>query len=158
MAAFSVRCRHSMRPLAVGWWGVILQRWIPHIFARLWKTDSNWRPWLVMIVCGQPKRDIHPERRAHAAISAVMSGIGKASGQRVKSSTAVIQYWNPAEDSRGPTRSMWMCRKRAGGREKLPTGLVVWWETLERWQGRQARAQVWQSSEWLATWSVGRWA
>jgi hypothetical protein len=54
--------------------------------------DSNWRPWSVVIVCGQPKRDIQPESGARDTVSAVMSGIGKASSQRVKRSTAVRQY------------------------------------------------------------------
>jgi hypothetical protein len=107
MAAFSVRCNLSPTPLAAGCWGVVLVRCIPHSFARLWKScDSNWRPWLVVIVCGQPKRDMQPECRARDTVSAVMSGMGKASGQRVKRSRAVRQYWNPAEDGSGPTRSM----------------------------------------------------
>jgi len=71
---------------------------MPHIFARLWnRCDSNCRPWFVVMVCGQPKRDIQPDRRARDTVSAVMSGIGKASGQHVKQSVAVRQYWNPAE-------------------------------------------------------------
>ena len=124
MAAFSVWCRRSTRPLAAGWWGVVLQRWIPHIFAWLWKSwDSNWRPWSAVIVCGQPKWDIHPENRARDTVSAVMSGMGKASGQHVKQSTVVRQYWKPAEGGTGPTRLIWMCKKWAGGRGKLPTGV-----------------------------------
>ena len=39
--------------------------------------------------CGYPKRAIQPESRARD--TAVMSGMGKASGQRVKRSTAVRQ-------------------------------------------------------------------
>jgi len=42
--------------------------------------------------CGKPKRDFQPESRARDTVSAVMSGIGKASDQRVKGSTAVRQY------------------------------------------------------------------
>jgi hypothetical protein len=88
-----------------------------------------------VLVCGQPKRDIQPGSRAHHAVSAVMLGIGKASCQRVKRSTVVRQYRNPVKDGRGPTVSMWMCRKPAGGRGKSPNGVMVWRETLERWQG-----------------------
>jgi hypothetical protein len=40
---------------------------------------------------------------------------------------------------------MWTCRKWAAGGVKSPTGETVWWETLNRWQDWQARAQVWQS-------------
>jgi hypothetical protein len=54
--------------------------------------------------------------------SAVMSGIGKATGQRMKQSTTVRQYSNPAEDGTGLTRSMCICTKQAGGRGKLPNG------------------------------------
>ena len=126
--------------------GVVLLRWMPHIFARLWKRcDSNWRPWSVVIVCGHPKRAIQPDRRARDTVSAVMSGMGKAYGQRVKRSTPVRQYSNPAEEVRGPTMSMLTCRKRAGGRVNLPTGVMVWRKSLERWQGWQARAQFRQS-------------
>jgi hypothetical protein len=39
-------------------------------------------------------------------------------------------------------RSMWMLRKRAAGRGKLPNGVTVWREIFERWQGWQARAHV----------------
>jgi len=38
--------------------------------------------------------------------------------------------------------SMWTFRKRAGGRVKLPTEVIVWRETLERLQGLQPRAKM----------------
>jgi hypothetical protein len=80
---------------------------MPQILARERNScDSNWRPWSVVIVCGQPKRDIQPVMRARATVSAVMSGIGIASGQRVNRSTAVRQYAKPADVGRGPTRSI----------------------------------------------------
>jgi hypothetical protein len=41
------------------------------------------------MVCGHPKRDIQPVKRARATVSAVMYVMGMASGQRVKRSTAV---------------------------------------------------------------------
>jgi hypothetical protein len=62
-----------------------------------------------------------------------MSGMGMASGQCVKRSSAVRQYVWPADVGRGPTRSMWTCRKRAAGSVKSLTGVTVWRETLERW-------------------------
>jgi hypothetical protein len=88
------------------------------------------------MVCGQPKLDIQPVKRARATVSAVMSGKGMASGHRVKRSTAVRQYVYPADVGRGPTKSMWKCRKRAGGgggSVKCPSGVTVLRETLERW-------------------------
>ena len=73
--------------------GVILQSSIPQSFARLWNScDLNWRPCSVTMVCERPKRDIQSESRERDTVSAVMSGIGKASGQHVKQSTAVRQY------------------------------------------------------------------
>ena len=61
--------------------GFVQQRWIPHTFARLWKScDSNLLSWLVMMICGLPKQDIQSESRVHDTVSAVMSGRGKASG------------------------------------------------------------------------------
>jgi hypothetical protein len=50
-----------------------------------------------------------------------------------------------ADVGKGPTRYRWMCVKRAAGSVKSPTGVTVWWETLERWQDWQARAHVRQS-------------
>jgi hypothetical protein len=44
------------------------------------------------MVCRQEKRDIQPVSRALATVSAVMSGMGRTSGQRVKRSTEVKQY------------------------------------------------------------------
>jgi len=42
-------------------WVVALQRWMSHIFARLLKRfDSNYLPWSVVMICGQPKRVIQP--------------------------------------------------------------------------------------------------
>jgi hypothetical protein len=65
---------------------------MPRSLSKAWKScDSNCRPWSVVMVCGQPKRDIQPVRRACATVSAVISGMGMASGQRVKRSTAVRQ-------------------------------------------------------------------
>jgi hypothetical protein len=90
------------------------------------------------MVCGQPKRDIQPVSRARATVSAVMSGMGMASGQRVKRSTAVRQYVWPSDVGRGPTRSMWTWRNLAAGGVKSPSGVTVWRETLERWHDWQS--------------------
>jgi hypothetical protein len=49
------------------------------------------------MVCGQPKKDIQPVKRARATVSAVMAGMGMASGHRVKRATAVRQYVYPAD-------------------------------------------------------------
>ena len=89
-------------------------------------------PWSVVMVCGHPKRAIQPDSNACPTVSAVMSCIGMASGQRVKRSTAVRQYLNPADVGKGPTRSMWMCRNRAAGSVKSPKGVTVCLVILER--------------------------
>jgi hypothetical protein len=78
------------------------------------------------MVFGQAKREIQPERRARATVSAVMTGIRNASGQRVKRSTAVRQYLDSADHGRGPIRSMWIFRKRAVGSVKSPMCVIVW--------------------------------
>jgi len=106
-----------------------------HSFARQWKSwDSNWCPWSVAIVFVHPKWAIQAESWEWNTVSLVMSGRGKASSQWVQRSTALREYWNPAEDGRGPTRSMCMWRKQAVGRGKSPKGMTVWQETLECWQ------------------------
>jgi hypothetical protein len=63
-------------------------------------------------VCGKPKRDIQPDKKARATVSSVISGMGMASGHLVKRSTAVRQYIKPDEVGRGTMKSMWTCRKR----------------------------------------------
>jgi hypothetical protein len=81
---------------------------MPQSLARKCKScDSNWRPWSVVMVCGQPKRNIQPVKRARTTVSAVMFGMGIDSGQRVKRSTAVRQYVDLADVGSGPIRSMW---------------------------------------------------
>ena len=52
-------------------------------------SDSNWRPLTVEIVEGISKEAIPPEMKARAMVSAVISGIGIASGQWVKHSMQV---------------------------------------------------------------------
>jgi hypothetical protein len=47
-----------------------------------------------MIVCGQPKRYIQLVNRAHVTVLDVLSGMGRASGLRVKRSNAVSQRPN----------------------------------------------------------------
>jgi hypothetical protein len=54
----------------------------------------------------ETKAGIQPGSRACAAVSAVIAGMDMASGLRVKRSTALRQYVNPAEVGRGPMRSM----------------------------------------------------
>jgi hypothetical protein len=134
IATFSVRWKRSTSPLAPGWWATVRQSWIPHNLARKWKScDSNWRPLLVVMVCGQPKQDIQTVKWARATVSAVMFGLGMTSGRRGKRSTAVRQYVHPADVGRGPTRSMWTWRKRDGGVLKSLKGVTARRETLERW-------------------------
>ena len=95
-------------------------------------SDSNWRPLSVEMVEGVPKRATQPEMKARATVSAVISGIGMASGQRVKRSMQVSRYVCPLECGRGPTRSMWMWSKRMSGLAKVDRGVTVCRCTLER--------------------------
>jgi hypothetical protein len=75
MTAFSVRCIRSTRPLAAGYWGIVLHRWVPHSFAGLCDScDTIWRPWSVTMVYGQHKLDIKQEGRARDTISVMMAG------------------------------------------------------------------------------------
>ena len=52
-------------------------------------SDSNCRPRSVETVEGVPKREIQPEMKARATVSAVMSEMGMASGHLVKRSIQV---------------------------------------------------------------------
>ena len=60
-------------------------------------SDSNWRPLSVEMVEGVQKRAIQPEMKARVTVSAAISGIGMASGQRVKQSMQVSRYVYPLE-------------------------------------------------------------
>ena len=58
----------------------------------LQSPDSNWLPLSVVIVVGMPNLAIHPCKKVQATVSALMSGRGKASGQRVNLSMTVRRY------------------------------------------------------------------
>ena len=94
-------------------------------------SDSNWRPLSVEMDEGVPKRAIQPEMKAQAMVSAVICGIGMASGQCVKRSMQVSRYVYPLEGERGLTRSMWMWSKRMSGLAKVDRGVICRC-TLER--------------------------
>ena len=57
---------------------------------------------------GTPNCTKHPARNALATVSAVISVIGNAFGQRVKQSTHVSKYVKPFEGGKGPTIARWI--------------------------------------------------
>ena len=59
------------------------------VVRELNSEDSNCRPLSVVIDAGSPNAEIHLSMNALATVSAVMSVIGTASGQRVYLSTHV---------------------------------------------------------------------
>jgi hypothetical protein len=71
-------------PLAVGWRAAAQQSWVPHSLVREWKSWLK----LMTLVGGDGLRDIQPVNGAHATMSAVLSGMGTTSSQRIKQSTA----------------------------------------------------------------------
>ena len=77
-----------------------------NVISLLQRFDSNCRPRSVVMVEGTSKREIQVHRKAFATVSAVLSAIGIASGQRVNLSIQVRMYTEPLEGGRGPTRSM----------------------------------------------------
>ena len=80
-------------PFAAWWWG--WDRPGEVYTTQLRQAVEKLRlelPSLVGGDCGQPKRDIQLDSRARDTVSAVMSGMGKASDQSLKRSTAVRQY------------------------------------------------------------------
>ncbi len=86
---------------------MVLSRVVPSICMSCdHSRDSNWRPLSVVTVEGTPNLEILPLMNSCATVSAVMSEMAKASGQRVKRSTQVSMYVQPLEGGRGPTRSM----------------------------------------------------
>ena len=92
--------------------------------------DSNWVPLSVVIVSGVPKRAIHPLKKASATVSARISTIGMASGQRVKRSTQVSKYLKPSAYGRSPTISMCTWSNISVGSVNLPKTGLLWREIL----------------------------
>jgi hypothetical protein len=106
-----------------------------HMLAREWKScDLNCRPWSVVMVCGLPKRVIHPDSLARTTVSAVMSIRGTDSGQRVNWSIAVRQYQKQSDVGGGPTMFMCACWNRSVGMPKSHSGVMVCLVTFDRWQ------------------------
>ena len=81
---------------------------------------SNWAPLSVVIVAGVPKCAIHPLKKASATVSAGISTIGMASGQRVKRSKQVSKYVKPSAYGRGPTISICTWSNLSVGSVNLP--------------------------------------
>ena len=94
--------------------------------------DSNWTPLSVVIVAGVPKRAIH---HPSATVSARISTIEMASGQRVKRSMQVSKYLKPSACGRGPTISMCTWSNLSVGSVNLPKTGLVWREILAPWKG-----------------------
>ena len=94
----------------------------------------------MVTVDGVPKRETQVWTKARATVSAVLSVMGTASGQRVKQSTQVSRYVKPFEVGRGPTRSMCTLLQRESGVMKVVIGAVVWHWILERWHRRHVQA------------------
>ena len=94
----------------------------------------------MVTVDGVPNRETQVWTKARATVSAVLSMMGTASGQRVKRSTQVSRYVKPFEVGRGPTRSKCTLTKRESGMMKVAVGAVVWRWILERWHRRHVRA------------------
>ena len=80
----------------------------------------NWAPLSVVIVAGVPKRAIHPLKKASATVSARISTMGMASGQRVKRSMQVSKYLKPSAYGTGPTISMCTWSNLSVGSVNLP--------------------------------------
>lgn len=109
MAAFKVRCQHSIRPLACGWYAVVRKCVIPSsLVSSANSADRNCLPRSIVTNVGTPKRDIQPVSNADATLGAVMSDKGMGSGQRVKRSIMVRQQRYQLLTANGPTMSRLM--------------------------------------------------
>lgn len=97
-------------------------------------SASNWRPWSVVTLFGDPTLVIQLLNICLTTVSAAMSLIGIASGQRVSLSTIIKQYLRLFDDGRGPTMSTCICSERPVGVAKVPTGVVLWRVIFAFWQ------------------------
>ena len=79
--------------------------------------------------------------RARAHVSVLLSGIGMASGQRVKRSITVRRYLQPRDSGRGPTRSIWTWSNLLAEGAKVWSGAFTWVWIFDLWQFKQVFAQ-----------------
>ena len=90
MAVFKVRWNLSTKPLACGWYAVVLMLCTPNrLSACCQRLLVNCRPRSVVTCAGTPKLAIQWVRKARAHVSARMSWRGTATGHLVKRSMAV---------------------------------------------------------------------
>ena len=75
-------------------WFLTIPNWLYKLSHNF---DSNWAPLSKVIVAGVPERAIQPLKKASATVSALISTIGMASGQRVIRSIQVSRYLKPSE-------------------------------------------------------------
>jgi hypothetical protein len=133
---------------------------MPHSLAREWKSwDSDWRPWSIVMVCGQPKRDIHPSFRSLGCMPQCQLwclgwGWLWPVGER---STAVMQYVCVSCWHRKESCEVYVDVKKMGCQQhKFTQWNNCMAETLECWQDWQTRAQV-QQCFWYWSVSLDTW-
>lgn len=138
IAALSILWHRSTNPFAAEWYAVVWISFAPINCIRDVKSrDSNWLPWSVVIVSGEPKRATQLSEKARQIVSASISRSEMASDHLEKRSMIVKQDRYPSEGGKGPTISMWICWKRFSGAMKLDGFSIVWRDILDAWQSRQ---------------------
>ena len=85
------------------------------------------------MVEGTPNLATHTVMNASATVSAVILGIGIASGQRVNLSIHASRYKNPLEGGSGPTRSRCTLSNQMSGVGNGMSGAMVYLWTLALW-------------------------
>ena len=111
------------------------------------KSDSNWRPWSVVMQSGTPNRENQVEINVSATTSAVIELMGVASIQFVDRSMKERIYLFGQFDTagRGPTMSKCKCWKRAGSPAVDAGGVIVCRVTLLFWQCKHSLHQSFTS-------------
>lgn len=109
----------------------------PEIFSSIKRSDSNFYPWSIVIVAGQPNLDIQPWKEARQIYPAVISVKGTTSGHLLNRSIIVKQYAFPFDVSNRPIKSICIWENLATGKEKVPRSVFVCLYTFKRWQALQ---------------------
>ena len=96
------------------------------------REEVNWVPRSEVIRRGRPNLDTQLKRKARQMVMVEVSAMGIASGHLEKRSTIVRRWEKPLEGGSGPTRSRWMCSKRAAGMGIRWTAGRVWRTIFDR--------------------------
>ena len=129
-ASFSWQWKGSIIPFAVGWYAVV---WIYLVPINCTNCCQSWDSTVLL-------HQLWWWRELQIALSAVISALRIAYGQRVKQSSHVDRYMKPFECENGPTISRWIWSKWTSGVSKVENRVTVCCCIFNLWRCRHVCA------------------